>query len=136
MSFYVFVFFLPEISAHSGDVKLYLPSMIFLSITICFRCQNGGQPTNNVNIITPHAHLILKKPNKTFHKYEIQCRTHINRKHASILTHQLLLNIRVIFPTYYILMFRAPNIQVFHKDLNKFKIIIIIILLAPKQRKT
>lgn len=45
------------ISAHSGDVNEYFPSIIFLSMTICFRCQNGGQPTNKVNIITPQAHL-------------------------------------------------------------------------------
>lgn len=51
----------PEISAHSGDVKLYFPSMILRSITICLRCQKGGQPTSNVNIITPHAHLNDKK---------------------------------------------------------------------------
>lgn len=48
---------LPEISAHSGDVKLYLPSMMLRSITICLRCQKGGHPTNSVNIITPQAHL-------------------------------------------------------------------------------
>lgn len=52
------VIFLPVISAHSGDVKEYFPSIIFLSITICFRCQNGGLPTNSVNIITPQAHLL------------------------------------------------------------------------------
>lgn len=44
-------FNLPEISAHSGDVKLYLPSIIFRSMTICFRCQNGGHPTSNVNTV-------------------------------------------------------------------------------------
>lgn len=51
------VHYIPEISAHSGDVKLYFPSMMLRSITICLRCQNGGQPTNNVNMITPQAHL-------------------------------------------------------------------------------
>jgi hypothetical protein len=33
-------------SAHSGVVKEYFPSMILRSITICLRCQNGGQPTS------------------------------------------------------------------------------------------
>lgn len=47
----------PEMSAHSGDVKLYLPSIMFRNMIICLRCQNGGQPTSNVNIMTPHAQL-------------------------------------------------------------------------------
>lgn len=64
-----FVQYLPDISAHSGDVKLYLPSIIFRNITICLRCQNGGQPTSNVNIITPQAHLIKKIYNKIFVNY-------------------------------------------------------------------
>lgn len=33
-------------SAHSGEVNEYFPSIMFLSITICLRCQNGGHPTN------------------------------------------------------------------------------------------
>lgn len=37
---------LPDISAHSGDVNVYFPSIIFRSITICLRCQKGGQPTS------------------------------------------------------------------------------------------
>jgi len=52
---------LPVMSSHSGDVNEYFPSIIFLSMTICFRCQNGGQPTNSVNIITPQAHLYYRK---------------------------------------------------------------------------
>lgn len=55
------ILYSPDISAHSGDVKLYFPSMIFLSITICLRCQNGGQPTSSVNIITPQAHLEIRQ---------------------------------------------------------------------------
>lgn len=47
----------PDMSAHSGDVKLYLPSMMLRSITICLRCQNGGQPTSSVNMMTPQAQL-------------------------------------------------------------------------------
>lgn len=52
-------------SAHSGDVNEYFPSIIFLSIIICFLCQKGGQPTNKVNIITPQAH--LKNTNINFY---------------------------------------------------------------------
>lgn len=47
-------------SAHSGEVNEYFPSIIFLSITICLRCQKGGHPTSNVNMITPQAHLKKK----------------------------------------------------------------------------
>jgi hypothetical protein len=53
----LFKSFLPEISDHSGDIKLYLPSMMFRNIIICLRCQKGGQPTRSVNIMTPQAHL-------------------------------------------------------------------------------
>lgn len=38
--------FLPEISCHSGELNEYFPSIIFLNIIICLRCQNGGQPIN------------------------------------------------------------------------------------------
>lgn len=52
---------LPDMSVHSGDEKENFPSIIFLNITICFLCQNGGQPTNKVYIITPQAHLKLTR---------------------------------------------------------------------------
>lgn len=44
--FYICNLFLPEISCHSGESNEYFPSIIFLNITICLRCQNGGQPIN------------------------------------------------------------------------------------------
>lgn len=47
----------PDMSAHSGEVKLYFPSIILRNMTICLRCQNGGQPTSSVNIMTPHAQM-------------------------------------------------------------------------------
>lgn len=56
-------------SAHSGDVNEYFPSIIFLSIIICFLCQKGGQPTNKVNIITPQAHLKNININFYLNKY-------------------------------------------------------------------
>jgi len=39
-------FFLPEISCHSGELNENFPSIMFLNIIICLRCQNGGQPIN------------------------------------------------------------------------------------------
>lgn len=35
-----------EISSHSGLTNSYFPSIMFLNITSCFRCQKGGKPTN------------------------------------------------------------------------------------------
>ena len=36
----------PVMSSHSGVLKEYFPSMILRIITICLRCQKGGQPTS------------------------------------------------------------------------------------------
>lgn len=47
----------PDMSLHSGDIKLYFPSMILRNIIICLRCQKGGQPTRRVNMMTPQAQL-------------------------------------------------------------------------------
>ena len=35
-----------EMSSHSGLTNLYLPSIMFLSMTSCFLCQNGGKPAS------------------------------------------------------------------------------------------
>lgn len=109
------IFFLiensPEISAHSGEVKLYLPSIMFLNITICFRCQNGGQPTNNVNIITPQAHLQKKRHNFNFNFYpSCPCPSVLN------LTCRPLLNSQVHPRTCCTSVSRAPNNRVFRRD--------------------
>lgn len=113
-----FLHHLPLISAHSGEVKLYLPSIIFRNMTICLRCQNGGQPTSNVNIMTPHAQLKME----SYHKYAIS-----NSKNSTFhnnyvtLTYQLPLSIRATSPTYYISMFLALDSLVFHTNLQCYQ---------------
>lgn len=93
-------------------------------MTICFRCQNGGQPTNSVNIITPHAHLHLSFVNYVKETIIILVnRIRLNRLYLELNvmtdehTYQLLLNIRAIFPTCYILVSLVLNSRVFHTGL-------------------
>lgn len=97
---------LPDISAHSGEVKLYLPSIMFLNITICRRCQNGGQPTNKVYIITPQAHLNQVKYRELLNG---------NFLYKTVpLTYRLLLSIQWHPQTCYTVAFQVPNNRVFH----------------------
>lgn len=46
-----------ERSSHSGDVNWQFPARIMRSISICFRCQNGGDPASSVYMITPALQL-------------------------------------------------------------------------------
>lgn len=71
--------------------------MMLRNITICLRCQNGGQPTNSVNIITPQAHLNKKTTkNQYFYNYFIlqQC-TNIStsREYPGAFSHMLHLSV-------------------------------------------
>lgn len=65
-----FSWVLPVMSSHSGDVNMKRPSMMFLSITICFRCQKGGQPTSLDSTV---SHLSsLRKMHKN-QRWILQC---------------------------------------------------------------
>ena len=50
--------------------------MIILSISICLRCQNGGEPASSVKRITPHAQLIDRHVNKS--KRELENKNEVN----------------------------------------------------------
>lgn len=82
---------------------------------ICLRCQNGGQPTRSVNIITPQAQLKLKNSrDKREEKVSKMMKFSIFQRN---LTYQLLCCIRAHYRTYYTLMFQVLSIQVFHTNL-------------------
>ena len=67
-----FSWVLPVMSSHSGDVNMKRPSMMFLSITICFRCQKGGQPTSLDSTVSHLSSLrkMHKNQEKTHKMYD------------------------------------------------------------------